>query len=57
MVVGKLHLVEFVILPLSGKQLFMDADALLEHERIMKLRQSVLYKNVTGQPAHTSLNK
>jgi len=30
----------------------MDAAALAEHERIMKLRQGVLYKGVVGKPAH-----
>ncbi|MFT5447387.1 MAG: non-heme Fe2+,alpha-ketoglutarate-dependent halogenase [Gammaproteobacteria bacterium] len=34
----------------------MDADALREHERIMLLRQAVLYKNIEGQPAHTKLD-
>lgn len=33
----------------------MDAGALLEHERIMKLRQAVLYKDIAGQPAHIDL--
>ena len=33
----------------------MDAAALAEHERIMKLRQGVLYRDVQGKPAHTSL--
>ena len=35
----------------------MDAAALHEHERIMKLRQGVLYKNVSGQPAHIKLQQ
>jgi non-heme Fe2+,alpha-ketoglutarate-dependent halogenase len=30
----------------------MDPAALAEHERILKLRQGVLYKNVDGNPAH-----
>lgn len=33
----------------------MDASALAEHERIMKLRQGVLYKGVEGTPAHTKI--
>jgi ectoine hydroxylase-related dioxygenase (phytanoyl-CoA dioxygenase family) len=33
----------------------MDTDALAEHERIMRLRQGVLYKGVDGKPAHTTL--
>jgi non-heme Fe2+,alpha-ketoglutarate-dependent halogenase len=33
----------------------MDASALIEHERIMKLRQDVLYKGADGKPAHTKL--
>ncbi len=34
----------------------MDADALVEHERILKLRQGVLYKGVAGKPAHVDLD-
>ncbi len=30
----------------------MDADAIAEHARILKLRQGVLYKGVQGKPAH-----
>ncbi|TFH40686.1 MAG: phytanoyl-CoA dioxygenase, partial [Lysobacterales bacterium] len=30
----------------------MDADALKEHARIMRLRQSILYDGVAGKPAH-----
>jgi chlorinating enzyme len=33
----------------------MDEAALAEHERILVLRQSVLYKGVAGKPAHTDL--
>ncbi len=33
----------------------MDAAALAEHERIMALRQGVLYKGVQGKPAHTEI--
>lgn len=33
----------------------MDAAALAEYARIMKLRQSILYKGVQGKPAHTDL--
>lgn len=33
----------------------MDEAALAEHERIMKLRQGVLYKDVAGKPAHVEL--
>jgi len=33
----------------------MDAAALAEHERIMKLRQGVLYKGVAGKPAHADI--
>ena len=33
----------------------MDATALAEHERIMKLRQGVLYKGVAGKPAHADI--
>lgn len=33
----------------------MDAAALAEHERIMALRQGVLYKGVKGKPAHLDL--
>ncbi len=33
----------------------MDAAALAEHKRIMRLRQDVLYKGVAGKPAHTDL--
>ncbi len=33
----------------------MDEAALAEYERIMKLRQSVLYKGVTGKPAHDDI--
>ncbi len=32
----------------------MDAAAVAEHERIMKLRQGVLYKGVAGTPAHAN---
>ncbi|MDA0997079.1 MAG: phytanoyl-CoA dioxygenase family protein [Proteobacteria bacterium] len=32
----------------------MDAAAMAEHERIMKLRQGVLYKGVQGKPAHST---
>ena len=34
----------------------MDEAAMAEHQRIMVLRQSVLYKGVTGKPAHTDLS-
>ena len=34
----------------------MDEAALAEYERIMKLRQGILYKGVQGKPAHTDLN-
>lgn len=34
----------------------MDAEALIEHERILKLRQGVLYKGVAGKPAHVDLD-
>lgn len=34
----------------------MDAAAVAEHERIMKLRQGVLYKGVDGDPAHVDLD-
>lgn len=33
----------------------MDEAALAEHERIMKLRQGVLYKDVAGKPAHVEI--
>ena len=33
----------------------MDDAARAEHARIMQLRQSVLYKGVAGQPAHTAV--
>ncbi len=33
----------------------MDAAAVAEHERILTLRQGVLYKGVAGKPAHTSI--
>ncbi|MDA7947267.1 MAG: phytanoyl-CoA dioxygenase family protein [Hyphomicrobiaceae bacterium] len=33
----------------------MDEAALAEHQRIMALRQSVLFKGVQGKPAHTDL--
>jgi chlorinating enzyme len=33
----------------------MDEAAMAEHERIMKLRQGVLYKGVTDKPAHIDL--
>ena len=33
----------------------MDAAAMAEHERIMKLRQGVLYKGVAGKPAHADI--
>ena len=33
----------------------MDAAALAEHARIMKLRQGVLYRGVQGRPAHTDI--
>lgn len=33
----------------------MDAAAQAEHERIMALRQGVLYKGVGGKPAHTNI--
>ena len=33
----------------------MDDAALAEHDRIMKLRQGVLYKDVAGQPAHVEI--
>jgi non-haem Fe2+, alpha-ketoglutarate-dependent halogenase len=33
----------------------MDAAAIAEHERIMKLRQGVLYQGVSGNPAHTDV--
>ena len=32
----------------------MDAAAMTEHDRIMKLRQGVLYKGVQGKPAHST---
>lgn len=32
----------------------MDAEAVAERDRIMTLRQDVLYKNVAGAPAHTA---
>ena len=35
----------------------MDKAALVEHERIMKLRQSVLYKGVQSKLAHTNLSE
>ena len=35
----------------------MDEAAMAEHERIMALRQGVLYKDVAGKPAHTDLSK
>ncbi len=35
----------------------MDPAARAEHERIMKLRQGVLYKGVTGKPAHVDLRR
>jgi non-heme Fe2+,alpha-ketoglutarate-dependent halogenase len=35
----------------------MDPAAMAEHKRIMKLRQSVLYKGVDGKPAHTDLSE
>jgi hypothetical protein len=34
----------------------MDEAAVAEYERIMKLRQGILYKGVQGKPAHTELN-
>lgn len=34
----------------------MDAAALAEHERIMKLRQGVLYDGVKGKPAHVDID-
>ncbi len=34
----------------------MDAAAVAEHERILKLRQGVLYKGVVGKPAHVDLD-
>ncbi len=33
----------------------MDAAAMAEHDRIMALRQGVLYKDVDGKPAHTTI--
>ena len=33
----------------------MDAAALAEHARILKLRQGVLYRGVQGRPAHTDI--
>ncbi len=33
----------------------MDAAAMAEHDRIMALRQGVLYKGVSGKPAHTNI--
>jgi len=33
----------------------MDAAAMAEHDRIMALRQDVLYKGVDGKPAHTAV--
>lgn len=33
----------------------MDAAAMAEHDRIMALRQGVLYKGVEGKPAHTKI--
>jgi hypothetical protein len=33
----------------------MDGSALIEHERIMKLRQDILYKGVDGKSTHTKL--
>jgi len=33
----------------------MDAAAMAEHERIMTLRQGVLYKGVAGKPAHAEI--
>ena len=33
----------------------MDPAAIAEHERIMRLRQSVLYDGVQGKPVHTEL--
>jgi len=33
----------------------MDAAARAEHDRIMALRQGVLYKGVAGKPAHTNI--
>lgn len=33
----------------------MDAAAIAEHDRIMALRQGVLYKGVAGKPAHTDI--
>lgn len=33
----------------------MDAAALAEHERIMRLRQGILYRDLEGKPAHTEL--
>jgi len=33
----------------------MDAAAMAEHDRIMALRQDVLYKGVSGKPAHTNI--
>jgi ectoine hydroxylase-related dioxygenase (phytanoyl-CoA dioxygenase family) len=33
----------------------MDAEAVAEHKRILEFRQSVLYKGVAGQPAHTKV--
>ena len=32
-----------------------DANPRAEHDRIMALRQGVLYKGVSGKPAHTNL--
>jgi non-heme Fe2+,alpha-ketoglutarate-dependent halogenase len=34
----------------------MDASALIEHEKIMKLRQNVLYKGADEKPAHRKLS-
>ena len=34
----------------------MDAAAIAEHDRIMKLRQGVLYKGLDGKPAHADLD-
>jgi hypothetical protein len=33
----------------------MDAAAIAEHDRILALRQGVLYKGVSGKPAHTDI--
>jgi hypothetical protein len=30
----------------------MDASALDEHARVMKLRQEILYEGIEGKPAH-----